>query len=81
LRTLRTGQSHAAPSLPGANFSISFIMKSLTRTRPQRRARKCRGRSAPARFQRFAVTAERLRVSLSNKLQNKPLFVIANREP
>jgi trehalose 6-phosphate synthase len=26
-------------------------------------------------------TAERLRVSLSNKLQNKPLFVIANREP
>jgi trehalose 6-phosphate synthase len=26
-------------------------------------------------------TAERLRVSLSNKLQNKPLFVVSNREP
>jgi trehalose-6-phosphate synthase len=82
LRTLRTGQSHAAPSLPEGELFDQLHHEVTHLARDLNAARATAEEEARLRESNMSLwTAERLRVSLSNKLQNKPLFVIANREP
>src|SRR6266404_4015756 len=82
LRTLRTGQSHAAPSLPEGELFDQLHHEVTHLARDLNAARATAEEEARLRDSNVSLwTAERLRVSLSNKLQNKPLFVIANREP
>jgi len=82
LRTLRTGQSHAPPSLPEGELFDQLHHEVTHLARDLSAARASAEEEARLRDTNASLwTAERLRVSLSNKLQNKPLFVIANREP
>ena len=82
LRTLRTGQSHAPPSLPEGEVFDQLHHEVTHLARDLNAARASAEEEARLRDSNVSLwTAERLRVSLSNKLQNKPLFVIANREP
>jgi trehalose 6-phosphate synthase len=82
LRTLRTGQSHAPPSLPEGELFDQLHHEVTHLARDLSAARATAEEEARLRDSNVSLwTAERLRVSLSNKLQNKPLFVIANREP
>ncbi|MCU1239484.1 MAG: alpha,alpha-trehalose-phosphate synthase [Candidatus Acidoferrum typicum] len=82
LRTLRTGQSHAPPSLPEGELFDQLHHEVTHLARDLNAARATAEEEARLRDSNVSLwTAERLRVSLSNKLQNKPLFVIANREP
>jgi trehalose 6-phosphate synthase len=82
LRTLRTGQSHAPPSLPEGELFDQLHHEVTHLARDLNAARATAEEEARLRDTNASLwTAERLRVSLSNKLQNKPLFVIANREP
>ncbi|HXN50310.1 MAG TPA: trehalose-6-phosphate synthase [Candidatus Acidoferrum sp.] len=82
LRTLRTGQSHAPPSLPEGELFDQLHHEVTHLARDLSAARATAEEEARLRNTNASLwTAERLRVSLSNKLQNKPLFVIANREP
>jgi len=82
LRTLRTGQSHAPPSLPEGELFDQLHHEVTYLARDLSAARATAEEEARLRDSNVSLwTAERLRVSLSNKLQNKPLFVIANREP
>ena len=83
LRTLRrTGQPHAPPaSASGEIFSqlhqeMTHLAQDLTAARATAEE-EARLRDSQASL----WTAERLRVSLRNKLQEKPLFVVSNREP
>ncbi len=82
LRTLRLGQSHPPPSVPQGEIfdqlhqEVSHLARDLGTARALAEA-EARLRDSNASL----WTAERLRVSLRNKLQNKPLFVVANREP
>jgi trehalose-6-phosphate synthase len=82
LRTLRTGQLHVPPSFPEGevfdqlHHEVTHLARDLTVARATAEE-EARLRDTNASL----WTAERLRVSLSSKLQNKPLFVIANREP
>jgi trehalose 6-phosphate synthase len=82
LRTLRMGQSPAAPKLPhGEVFDqlhkeATHLANDLTAARAQAES------EARLRDTQSTIwTAERLRVSLRNKLQERPLFVVSNREP
>jgi alpha,alpha-trehalose-phosphate synthase [UDP-forming] len=82
LRGLRTGQVNVPPkSGEGGIFEqIHKEVAHLARDLNEARA----SAESEARLRESGVslwTAERLRVSLSNKLQNKPLFVVSNREP
>ena len=82
LRTLRTGQSHAPPSLPEGELFDQLHHEVTHLARDLNAARASAEEEARLRDSNVSLwTAERLRVSLSNKLQNKSLFVIANREP
>jgi trehalose-6-phosphate synthase len=82
LRTLRTGQSPAPPSLPEGELFDQLHHEVTHLARDLNAARASAEEEARLRNTNASLwTAERLRVSLSNKLQNKPLFVIANREP
>jgi trehalose-6-phosphate synthase len=82
LRTLRTGQSHAPPSLPEGELFDQLHHEVTHLARDLSAARATAEEEARLRDSNVSLwTAERLRVSLSNKLQNKPLFVVANREP
>jgi trehalose-6-phosphate synthase len=82
LRMLRTGQSHDAPVLAqGAVFDqihqeVTHLARDLSAARATAEE-EARLRDSNASL----WTAERLRVSVRNKLQNKPLFVVSNREP
>ena len=82
LRMLRTGQSDAAPVLaPGEVFDqihreVTHLARDLSVARANAEE-EARLRDSHASL----WTAERLRVSVRNKLQNKPLFVVSNREP
>ncbi len=87
LRTLRTGQETGQPpNIPPAggqgeifdqiHREVAHLARDLNAARATA--------EEEARLRESGVslwTAERLRVSLSNKLQNKPLFVVSNREP
>src|SRR6266446_5765719 len=82
LRTLRTGQSHAPPSFPEGELFDQLHHEVTHLARDLSAARATAEEEARLRDTNDSLwTAERLRVSLSSKLQNKPLFVIANREP
>ena len=82
LRTLRTGQ----PNTPGA-LAQGEILDQINRevthlARDLNTARAAAEQEARLRDTNASLwTAERLRVSLRGKLQNKPLFVVSNREP
>jgi len=82
LRTLRTGQSGAGAAvakgeiLDQLNHEVTHLAKDLNT------ARAVAEEEARLRDSNASIwTAERLRVSLRNKLQEKPLFVVSNREP
>jgi alpha,alpha-trehalose-phosphate synthase [UDP-forming] len=81
LRTLRMGQTHSPPAAEGEIFDQ--IHREVTHlARDLNAARATAEEEARLRESNVSIwTAERLRVSLSNKLQNKPLFVVSNREP
>ena len=82
LRILRTGQTYAPPSLPEGEIFDQLHHEVTHLARDLNEARATAEEEARLRDSHASVwTAERLRVSLSSKLQNKPLFVIANREP
>jgi trehalose-6-phosphate synthase len=82
LRTLRTGQAHSAPALPQSELVAQIHHEVAHLARDLNAARATAETEARLRDSNASLwTAERLRVSLSNKLQDKPLFVISNREP
>lgn len=82
LRTLRTGQAHSSPALPQGELFEQIHHEVTHLARDLNAARATAEAEARLRDSNASLwTAERLRVSLSNKLQDKPLFVISNREP
>ena len=82
LRTLRTGQAHVPPSLPEGELFDQLHHEVTHLARDLNNARWTAEQEARLRESNASLwTAERLRVSLRNKLENKPLYVIANREP
>jgi alpha,alpha-trehalose-phosphate synthase [UDP-forming] len=86
LRTLRTGQAtdqHHIPPAGGQSEVFDQIHREVAHlARDLNAARASAEEEARLRESNVSLwTAERLRVSLSNKLQNKPLFVVSNREP
>jgi trehalose 6-phosphate synthase len=83
LRTLRTGhQAHTPPTLPDGGLFDQLHHEVAHLARDLNAARATAEEEARLRESHASLwTPERLRVSLSNKLQDKPLFVIANREP
>jgi trehalose 6-phosphate synthase len=82
LRTLRTGHPNAHAALPQGeildqiNREVTHLARDLTTARAVAEE-EARLRDSNA----SQWTAERLRVSVRNKLQEKPLFVVSNREP
>jgi trehalose-6-phosphate synthase len=82
LRTLRTGEPHGSPTLPHGevidqiNLEVTHLARDLSAARASAEE-EARLRDTDASI----WTAERLRVSVRNKLQGKPLFVVSNREP
>lgn len=82
LRTLRTGEAQTSPMAPQGEIfdqlhkEVTHLAKDLTAARATAEE-EARLRESNASL----WTAERLRVSLRNKLQDKPLFVVSNREP
>jgi trehalose 6-phosphate synthase len=82
LHTLRTGQTHTAPALPKDEIFEEINQEVTHLARDLNAARATAEEEARLRDTGASLwTAERLRVSLQNKLQNKPLFVVSNREP
>ena len=82
LRTLRTGQAHAGHAhsegeiLDQLNHEVKHLANDLNT------ARAVAEEEARLRDSGASIwTAERLRVSLRSKLEDKPLFVVSNREP
>jgi trehalose-6-phosphate synthase len=83
LRSLRTGETQSAQGNLPQGPLFDQINKEVTHlARDLKDARATAEEEARLRESNVSIwTAERLRVSLSSKLQNKPLFVVANREP
>jgi trehalose-6-phosphate synthase len=83
LRSLRTGETHTAQGNLPQGPLFEQINKEVTHlARDLKDARATAEEEARLRESNASIwTAERLRVSLSSKLQDKPLFVVANREP
>src|SRR5580704_6371958 len=82
LRTLRTGQTHAPPMAPQGEIFDQLHQEVKHLARDLNAARATAEEEARLRNSNVSIwTAERLRVSLRNKLQDKPLFVVSNREP
>jgi trehalose 6-phosphate synthase len=82
LRTLRTGQPNAHPALPQGEVLDQLDHEVKHLARDLNIARAVAEKEARLRDSNASLwTAERLRVSLRNKLQNKPLFMVSNREP
>jgi trehalose 6-phosphate synthase len=82
LRTLRTGQPNG-PAALGQGEILDQINHEVTHlARDLNTARAAAEEEARLRDSNASLwTAERLRVSLRGKLQEKPLFVVSNREP
>jgi trehalose-6-phosphate synthase len=85
LRTLRTGGAHSAKAPPGLpqgeifdqlHQEVTHLARDLTTARATAEE-EARLRDTGASL----WTAERLRVSLQNKLDQAPLYVVSNREP
>jgi alpha,alpha-trehalose-phosphate synthase [UDP-forming] len=82
LRGLRTGQVHIPPKVAEGEIFDQIHREVAHLARDLNAARATAEEEARLRESNVSLwTAERLRVSLSNKLQNKPLFVVSNREP
>jgi alpha,alpha-trehalose-phosphate synthase [UDP-forming] len=82
LRTLRTGQTHAPPMKPQGEIFDQLHQEVTHLAKDLNAARATAEEEARLRNSNVSMwTAERLRVSLRNKLQEKPLFVVSNREP
>jgi trehalose-6-phosphate synthase len=82
LRLLRTGQQQAGPVLGQGqildqmNQEVTNLARDLTIARATAKEEASLRDSNASQW-----TAERLRISVRNKLQDKPLFVVSNREP
>jgi alpha,alpha-trehalose-phosphate synthase [UDP-forming] len=82
LRTGQNGQLNPPPSLPEGELFDQIHREVTHLARDLNAARATAEEEARLRESNVSIwTAERLRVSLANKLQNKPLFVVSNREP
>lgn len=82
LRTLRTGQTHAPPMTPQGEIFDLLHQEVTHLAQDLNAARATAEEEARLRDSNVSIwTAERLHVSLQNKLQEKPLFVVSNREP
>src|ERR1700688_1182065 len=82
LRTLRTGQSHAPPTLPEGEIFDQLHHEVTHLARDLNAARASAEKEARLRDTNASQwTSERLRVSLRNKLKGQQLFVVSNREP
>ena len=82
LRTLRTGQAHSPPMLPEGGLFDQLHLEVTHLARDLNAARASAEKEAHLRDTNASQwTAERLRVSVRNKLKNQPLFVVSNREP
>ncbi len=82
LRMLRTGQSHTPPVRAQGEFFDQINQEVTHLARDLSTARATAEEEARLRDSNASLwTAQRLRVSVRNKLQNKPLFVVSNREP
>jgi len=82
LRTLRTGQSQGTAKLPEGGIFEQIHREVTHLARDLNAARASAEEEARLRESNVSLwTAERLRVSLSHKLQSKALFVVSNREP
>jgi trehalose-6-phosphate synthase len=82
LRMLRTGQSPTPPVISQGEIFDQINQEVTHLARDLSAARATAEEEARLRDSHASLwTAERLRVSVRNKLQNKPLFVVSNREP
>ena len=81
LRMLRIGQSRAPPALAQGQIFNQFNREVTHLTHDLNAARATAEQEASLRDSNASLwTAERLRVSVRSKLQDKPLFVVSNRE-
>jgi trehalose 6-phosphate synthase len=82
LRTLRTGQPHAPPASAQGEIFSQLHQEATHLAQDLNAARATAEVEARLRESHASLwTPERLRVSLRNKLQEKPLYVVSNREP
>ena len=82
LRTLRTGHPNAHAALPQGEILDQINTEVTHLARDLHSARAAAEEEARLRDSNASLwTAERLRVSLREKLKDKPLFVVSNREP
>ena len=82
LRTLRAGAPHDPGALPEGEIFDQIHKEVAHLAQDLNRARATAETEARLRDSQSSLwTAERLRVSLQNKLHDKPLFVVSNREP
>ena len=82
IRALRTGQSSSPSALPQGEIMDQLHQEVTHLAKDLHSARAAAEVEARLRDSNASLwTAERLRVSLRNRLQEKPLFVVSNREP
>ena len=82
LRTLRAGSSEGTSNLPHGELFDEIHTEAKHLAHALDTARAAAQEEAQLRETQSSVwTAERLRVSLANKLGEKPLFLVSNREP
>jgi trehalose 6-phosphate synthase len=82
LRTQRTGHPNAHAALPQGEILDQINTEVTHLARDLHSARAAAEEEARLRDSNASLwTAERLRVSLREKLKDKPLFVVSNREP
>jgi trehalose-6-phosphate synthase len=82
LRTLRTGQPHAGEAPPKGEILDQLHHEVTHLANDLNTARAVAEEEARLRESNASTwTAERLRVSLRDKLRDQPLFVVSNREP
>jgi len=82
VRTLRTGQPNAPPALLQGEIMDQLHHEVTHLAEDLHSARAAAEVEARLRDSNASLwTAERLRVSLRNRLQEQPLFVVSNREP
>ena len=82
VRSLRTGQPNPSPALSQGEIMEQLHHEVTHLARDLHSARAAAESEARLRDSNASLwTAERLRVSLREKLQDQPLFVVSNREP
>ncbi len=82
LRTLRAGAPHDPGALPEGEIFEQIHKEVAHLAQDLNRARATAETEARLRDSHSSLwTAERLRVSVRNKLHDKPLFIVSNREP